>query len=93
MFRQSFFSLNIRDWLCFNLGKAGINEIMDDWACLFGITNLSSHIMHLAALKWSLKFNLGFMTSIMQNQASISFVVEKSSKKLTGKLPLNHFSN
>ncbi|KAK9177868.1 hypothetical protein WN943_027058 [Citrus x changshan-huyou] len=70
--KQSFFSLNIRDWLCFNLGKAGINEIMDDWACLFGITNLSSHIMHLAALKWSLKFNLGFMTSIMQNQASIS---------------------
>ena len=59
----------------------------------FGITNLSSHIMHLAAVKWSLKFDLGFMTSIMQNQASISFVVVKSSKKLTGKLPLNHFSN
>lgn len=38
VFRQPFSSLNIHDWLCFNLGKAGVNEILDDWACFFGIT-------------------------------------------------------
>lgn len=38
VFRQLFSSLNIHDWLCFNLGKAGVNEILDDWACFFGIT-------------------------------------------------------
>ncbi|KAH9673795.1 reverse transcriptase domain-containing protein [Citrus sinensis] len=37
MFKQSFFSLDLRDWLCFNLGKAGINKVVDEWACLFGV--------------------------------------------------------
>ncbi|KAL9454363.1 hypothetical protein AB3S75_009869 [Citrus x aurantiifolia] len=36
-FKQSFFSLDLRDWLCFNLGKAGINKVVDDWTCLFGV--------------------------------------------------------
>lgn len=36
-FRHHFFSFNLRDWLCFNLGKTGINEVGDEWACLFGV--------------------------------------------------------
>lgn len=32
-----FFSLNLRDWLCFNLGKTGINEVVEKWACLFRV--------------------------------------------------------
>ncbi|KAL9453582.1 hypothetical protein AB3S75_009233 [Citrus x aurantiifolia] len=36
-FRHHFFSFNLRDWLYFNLGKTGINEVGDEWACLFGV--------------------------------------------------------
>ncbi|KAH9770878.1 putative ribonuclease H protein [Citrus sinensis] len=36
-FRHHFFSFNLRDWLCFNLGKTGINEVGDECACLFGV--------------------------------------------------------
>ena len=108
MFKQSFFSLNLRAWLCFNLGKAGINKVVDEWACLFGVAvwkiwfwcnqfifthNLSSHTMPLAALRWSRKLDRGFMISILQEQVSMLFVLEKSSKKLAGKLPRNPFSN
>ena len=38
-FRHYFFSFNLCDWLSFNLGKSGINEVVDEWACLFGVAS------------------------------------------------------
>lgn len=58
-----------------------------------GATNLSSHTMPLAALRWSRKLDRGFMMSILQEQVLMLFEPVKSSKKLAGKLPRNPFSN